>query len=339
MIDLPLIWYFVLCAAVIFYAILDGFDLGVGSLYLFFRKDQERRILLNSIGPVWDGNEVWLVVVLGALLAGFTPVYATLLTGFYTPTMILIFFLIFRAVAIEFRSKLPSPYWRSSWDCAFAFSSLAMAFVLGTGVGNLILGVPLTDDLVFVGSLSLFFRSDALLVGVCAVSLFTMHGSAYLCMKTEGTLQNKMRRFALAAVALFFVIYSLTTIDVLQKAPWMLAPFFRYPPLFILPVCALCAICFVPYCLYRRSFGYAFVYSSLSIALLLSLFGIGMFPYLLRSSRALEHSLTIYNAASSEKTLQILLTVACIGLPLMFVYVYWVYRIFRGKVRLDKQSY
>lgn len=339
MMDLPLIWYMVIGVSVMMYAVLDGFDLGVGAIYLLFRKDQERRILLNAIGPVWDGNEVWLVIVLGGLMAGFTPVYAALLSGFYTPTMLLIFFIIFRAVAIEFRSKKEERYWRQFWDGVFCFSSIAMAFLLGVGVGNILLGVPLSSDQSFVGSLALFFRLKALSIGVCAVALFTMHGTNYVCMKTRDEIRNRAKAIGFASVLLFFLVYLITTLDVIEEAPWMLEPFYRYPFLSIVPVGAFCSICLIPYCLHKNCFGYAFIFSSLSILFLLSLFGIGTFPYLLRSSQNLEHSLTIYNTASSEKTLMILITIAVIGVPLVIAYGYCVYRIFRGKVALDKQSY
>lgn len=337
--DFATIWYIVLCASVIMYAILDGFDLGVGALHLFFRKDKERRILLNAIGPVWDGNEVWLVIVLGALLAGFTPVYAVLLTGFYTPTMMLIFVIIFRAVAIEFRSKKKEALWRSFWDGVFSFSSIFLAFFLGVGVGNLILGVPLTEEGVFVGSLELFFRPLAVLVGICALCLFTMHGSVYLLMKTEGDLQEKVERFANRSILLFIFVYLITTYIVLEDAPWMLRPFFQNRWLMGLPLLTLMMIALVPYLIKKKHFGYAFITSCMAIASLLALFGIGTYPYLLRCSENPLDGLTIENAASTEATLKILCTIALIGIPLVLAYGYWVYRIFKGKVQLNKQSY
>ena len=337
--SLAFLWYLVVFVAMVMYAILDGFDLGVGAIYLFLKSDHDRRIALNAIGPVWDGNEVWLVIVLGAVFAGFTPLYATFLSGFYTPTMMLICCMIFRAVAIEFRSKRPAASWRSFWDWIFCFASIFMGFLFGCALGNLILGLPLDKNFQFQGDVALFFRPFAALVGLCAIALFAMHGAIYLDMKTEGVLQKKVQYIARQAIAIFVVLYLITSILTFNQAPYMVAPFFTMPAISVFPVLALGAIANIPYQMKKKRGGWAFLASCIAVALLLALFGLGTYPYLIRSTVALENSLTIENSASSEKTLSILLTITAIGIPLVFAYGYWVYQVFRGKVRLTKQSY
>ncbi|MBM3792181.1 MAG: cytochrome d ubiquinol oxidase subunit II, partial [Acidobacteria bacterium] len=191
--DLNTIWFLLIGILFIGYAILDGFDLGVGALHLLTRSDHERRVLLNSIGPVWDGNEVWLVTGGGALFAAFPQAYATVFSGFYTALMLLLLMLIFRAVAIEFRSKQPMTWWRSLWDTSFGISSIVSSLLLGTALGNIARGVPLGGDYEFMGSFGGLLNPYALLVGVTTLALFMMHGAIYLVLKTDGDVQVKVR--------------------------------------------------------------------------------------------------------------------------------------------------
>ena len=172
-------WFTIFVLLLVGYTILDGFDLGVGMLHLYAKKDEERRLLLNSIGPVWDGNEVWLVTAGGALFAGFPPIYATMLSAFYLPVMALLGGLIFRAAAIEFRSKRPMPLWRWSWDLLFFLASLLISLSLGLILGNLIRGLPLDEQGEFIGHASELFHPYAMGVGIFTVSLFMMHGSFF----------------------------------------------------------------------------------------------------------------------------------------------------------------
>lgn len=336
--DLPFIWYLVMGFAILAYTLLDGFDLGVGALHLFARTDEERRIFLNSIGPVWDGNEVWIVIVMGGLFAGFPNAYATVFSGFYTLLMFLIAGLIFRATAIEFRSKQPSPLWRHFWDAVFSFSSILVAFVLGILLGNMIEGVPLDASQDFTGTFSQFFRPYSIIVGITSIALFAMHGTIYLAMKTEGSAHQTVRRWINKAILSFLFWYIVTSIATLIYMPHMLDRFLAQPYLSIFPLFALLAIISIPYQVRKGNDGWAFVFSCVSISFLLLLFSLGTFPIIVRSTIP-AHSVTIYNAASSPKTLRILLTVVALGLPLVFAYGIWVYRIFRGKVRLEKSSY
>ncbi len=338
--DLETIWYLIIAVALLMYVILDGFDLGVGAFHLLARTDEQRRMMLNSIGPVWDGNEVWIVIVVGGLFAGFPAVYATVFSGFYTVMMLLLLGLIFRAVAIEFRSKQESKAWRSLWDCVFSFSSILVGFLFGLLLGNLIEGIPLDASQNFVGTFTDFFRPYSMLVGLTAVSLFAMHGTIYLAMKTEGEAHEIIRKWILPAISVFIFFYLVTTVATLNTKPDMIAFLKRDPLLGLFPVFAFIAIFNVPYQVKKGRDGWAFVSSCISIAFLISLYALGTFPVIVTSTIDPErNNLTIYNTASTHNTLINLLIIVAIGLPLVFAYGYWAYRTFRGKVRLDKHSY
>lgn len=335
-----ILWYGVIGISVLFYTVLDGFDLGVGMLHLFGRNDLERRTFLNAIGPVWDGNEVWIVIVMGALFAGFPNAYATVFSGFYSLLMFLIAGLIFRAVAIEFRSKRESFAWRQLWDTVFFFSSFVVAFVLGMILGNTVEGIPLDDQQNYVGTFADFFRPYSLIMGMAAVSLFSMHGAIYLTMKTEGEAHETVRRWINPAIIFFFFWYGVVTIATLLYMPHMTHRLQQYPALLIFPFISFLSILNVPRLVKKGKDGWAFIFSAASIGFLLILFGLGTYPVLVYSTiKPATHSLTIFNACSSPKTLWILLTVVAIGVPLVLAYGFWVYRIFRGKVKIDKMSY
>ncbi len=337
---LETLWYGVIGLAILFYIVLDGFDLGVGALHLFARNDLQRRIFLNAIGPVWDGNEVWIIIVMGGLFAGFPGAYATVFSGFYTLLMFLIATLIFRAVAIEFRSKRESSLWRSFWDVVFSLSSTLMAFIVGLIGGNLIEGVALNAEQDFVGVFSDFFRPYSVLVGLTAVSLFSMHGAIYLSMKTEGQAHETVRRWINPAIVVFLFFYFCTTVATLLYMPHMSERFKEIPLLFFIPLLAFFAIINIPYQVKKGNDGWAFICSCLSLALLLVLYGIGTFPRIVLSTIDPDvNSLTVYNTASSQKTLRNLMTVVLIGVPLILAYGFWIYRVFRGKVKLASTSY
>ena len=337
---LAFIWYLVIVLAMICYAMLDGFDLGVGLLHLFARDDKERRIFLNSIGPVWDGNEVWLVIVVGALFAGFPDVFATIFSSFYIPTMILLMGLIYRAVSIEFRSKHPSKRWRNNWDLIFAAGSFVIAFGVGVLLGNLIDGIPLDADHNFLGSFWTFVKPFDLLVGTMTVALFAMHGAIYLVMKTEGELHDKVRSWVPRCIAFFLMLYIAVTAITLFQKPYMIDNMHAHPLLFLIPLGTLSSILLVPYLMSKKRDGWAFLASCLSIAFLIILVAVGTFPCLVRSSIDTEtNSLSISNSAASPLTLKILLIIVGIGIPLVLAYGFYVYRVFRGKVKLDSTSY
>lgn len=340
MIDLQILWYLVLGVASVMYCILDGFDLGVGALHLFARTDEQRRIFLNAIGPVWDGNEVWIVIMMGGLFAGFPNAYATIFSGFYTLFMFLIAALIFRAVAIEFRSKRESKAWRSFWDVMFSFASIIVGFVIGLLLGNMIEGIPLNANQDYVGNFKDFFKPYSVLVGITSIALFAMHGTIYLTMKTEGHAHEVVKKWINWAILSFIFWYLVTSVATIVYMPHMTAHMIDMPYTIIFPVLAFLAIFNIPRLINKGKDGWAFIFSSLSIILLLILFALGTFPTIVRSTiDPLNNSLTIYNSSSSEKTLTILMIVVAIGVPLVLAYGVFVYRVFRGKVKLDHSSY
>ncbi|HEY9746450.1 MAG TPA: cytochrome d ubiquinol oxidase subunit II [Oculatellaceae cyanobacterium] len=337
--DLNVIWYALVGLLLTGYAVLDGFDLGVGALHLLVKKDEERRIFLNAIGPVWDGNEVWLVTGGGALFAAFPEVYASAFSGFYIPFMLLLVMLIFRAVAIEFRSKEPWPWWRQMWDVSFAISSIASSLLLGVALGNVALGVPLGADHEFRGDFLSLLNPYALLVGLTTLAMFMMHASIYLVMKTEGELHDRIRDWIKNTIAFFVICYVTTTMATLLYVPRMTEHVREQPMFFVLALLNMLAIANIPREYYHGRDGRAFICSCLNVILLMALFGLGVFPFLLPSSINPEYGLHIYNAASSQKTLQIMLTIAALAVPLVIAYTVSVYWIFRGKVKLNSKSY
>ena len=337
--DLNTIWFMLVGVLLTGYAILDGFDLGVGALHLFTKQDVERRLFINAIGPVWDGNEVWLVTGGGALFAAFPEVYATAFSGFYMALILLLFAFIFRAVAIEFRSKQPMRWWRQMWDVSFSASSIVAGLLTGVALGNIALGIPLAGNHEFAGSFFGLLNPYALLVGITTVALFMMHGAIYLVLKTEGELHNKLRCWVNKAIIFFVICYAATTAATLLYVPHMLETIKQAPWLFVLPLLNALAIANIPREIFHGRDMRAFLSSCASIVALLTLFGIGMYPDLIFSSPNPANSLTIYNAASSTKTLEIMLIIAAMGMPLVLAYSASIYWIFRGKVKLDSSSY
>ena len=337
--DLNIIWFILVGVLLTGYAILDGFDLGVGALHLLTKSDSDRRILINSIGPVWDGNEVWLVTAGGALFAAFPDVYATVFSGFYTAFILLLFVLIFRAVAIEFRSKHQSKRWRSAWDISFGISSIVIALLMGVALGNIITGIPVSTNKEFAGNFLSLISPYTVLVGITSVSLFMMHGAIYLVMKTEGELQQKVRTWVNNTIIFFVICFVTTTMATLIYYPNMVAHFKDYPVFFIVAIINMLAIANIPREIQHGKEFKAFLSSSASIALLMLLFAIGIFPNLVLSNPNPENSLNIYNAASSARTLTIMLIMAIIGIPFVLAYTVIIHKIFKGKVKLDETSY
>lgn len=336
---LEFLWYLVFLVVMTGYSVLDGFDLGVGALHLLGRDDYHRRIFLNAIGPVWDGNEVWLVILGGGLFAGFPFAYATLMSGFYIPVMALLFFLIFRAVAIEFRSKVGSPVWRQAWDVAFSVSSIGIALGLGLFLGNLATGIPLDATHEYRAGFWHLINVYTVIMAVTVLALFMMHGAIYLVMKTEGKIHDQMRTWIRPTMAFFIIMYAIANSATLIYVPHLIVRFQEHPWLFLLPVATMLAIANIPRAIHHGKDGQAFISSCASIALMIVLYAVGSFPYLVRASNDPSLSLTIANSYASAKTLQILLIIVLIGVPVALAYIISIYYIFRGKVRLDSSSY
>jgi cytochrome d ubiquinol oxidase subunit II len=338
-IDYPTLWFLIVGALFSGYAILDGFDLGAGAWHLFFKDDRSRRIALNAVGPVWDGNEVWLVIGGGALFAGFPEAYATLFSAMYVPFILFLGFLIFRAVSIEFRGKENMKWWRNTWDVCYSVSSAMLALLLGVVLGNVLIGITMNEEFVFTGQWLEFLNPYALAVGLTSLALFMVHGAIYLTMKTEGILFEKVVRLLRRAIIFFVLTFLLVTVISIFYFPHLTDRFISNPILFVVPALAFLSIANVPRLASKGKYLWSFIFSALSISFLLILVAIELYPTIIIDRGDMQHSLTVYNAASSEKALGIMLTIAAIGFPLVVSYTIFVYRTFWGKVKLDEMSY
>jgi cytochrome bd ubiquinol oxidase subunit II len=337
--DYPTLWFLVVGALFSGYAILDGFDLGAGAWHLFLKDEESRRIALNAVGPVWDGNEVWLVIGGGALFAGFPVLYASMFSAMYIPFMLFLFVLILRAVSIEFRSKEKMYWWRQGWDIVYSASSTLMALLLGVVVGNILQGVELGPNYEFQGHWLEFLNPYALMVGITTVALFMMHGALYLAMKTEGKLFAKVNELLKKSIIFFVVSYGLVTLYTLIYIPHLTDDLHENAALFIVPTLAFLSIANIPRLVTKAKYVQAFLFSSLSMSFLLILVAVELYPVLVRSTVDPLYSITVYNAASSQKSLGIMLLMTAIGAPLVIAYTVFVYKTFWGKVKMDETSY
>ncbi len=332
--DLQLIWFVLLMVLMAGYAILDGFDLGVGIIHPILRSERERNVAIKAIGPLWDGNEVWLVTFGGALFAAFPEAYATALSGMYLPVYLLLFCLILRAVSVDFRNKIESKKWKFVWDVGFNVSSLVATLVFGIAVGNLIIGLPMDQRGVYTGSLAQLFGPYSIATGAFAVATFAMHGVIFLFLKSTGTVQEKLKSWLWHFWGFFLTLYILVTVFTLiehqhvveriRQAPWAI-------PIVVINV--LC-VANIPRAIFAGHYGQAFASSCLNIACLVALFAVSTFPNLV-SSTGEGTALTIYNAASSQGTLQIMFIIACIGVPFILGYTAIIYWTFRHPIELE----
>lgn len=338
-IDYPTMWFLVVGALFSGYAILDGFDLGAGAWHLFFKDDKHRRIALNAVGPVWDGNEVWLVIGGGALFAGFPEAYATLFSAMYIPFILFLGFLIFRAVSIEFRGKEPMKWWRNLWDVCYSVSSAMLALLLGVVLGNILIGMTMDENYVFTGHWLEFLNPYSLAVGLTSLTLLMVHGAIYLTMKTEGKLFVQVSRLLRRSILFFVAMFIIVSIISIVSFPHLTDKFLSNPILFAVPLLAFLSIANVPRLASKEKYLQSFIFSSLSISFLLILVAIELYPMIILDSSKAANNLTIYNAASSDKALGIMLTITAIGFPLVIAYTVFVYRTFWGKVKLDEMSY
>ncbi len=338
-IDLNALWFILVGVLFAGYAILDGFDLGTGIVHLFVKKDIDRRIMLNAVGPVWDGNEVWLITGGGALFAAFPYVYATVFSGFYLAFMLLLLALILRAVSIEFRSKQPMGWWRSMWDILFTCGSFLSALLIGVAMGNVVQGIPLDADGNFTGSFLSLLNPYSVLLGVTTVALFAMHGTIYLVMKTEGEVQLLMRRILRPAMVIFILLLLCHAVATLLYIDHVRVALEQRPWIFAILVVAIACVVAIPPLIKRHCEGWAFIGSCLLMGCLMAMFGASMFPNLLYSMPDPQHSLTIYNGASTRYSLEIMTLIAIVGVPLVLAYSAAIYWIFRGKVKINESSY
>ena len=323
---LQVVWFCLVAVLFLGYFVLEGFDFGVGMLLpVLARDEKERRVMINTIGPVWDGNEVWVLVAGGAMFAAFPEWYATLFSGFYLPLLLILVGLIVRAVAFEYRSKRDDPLWRRRWDWCIIAGSVLPALLWGVAFGNIVRGVPLDADHNYTGTLLTLLNPFALLAGLVTVGLFVTHGAVFIALKTLGDIRGRARSLA-GRVGL------VTLVLLAGLAAWHNLAFANTA--LVWAPTAVAAIGLVAGLLANRAGreGWAFVGSALAIAGLVVTLFLGLFPDVMPASNDPAHSLTVVNASSTPTTLTIMTWAAAIATPIVLAYQGWTYWIFRKRI-------
>jgi len=372
---LRVIWWLLLGVLLIGFAVMDGFDLGTGILLPFIaRTDSERRIVINTVGPVWEGNQVWLILGAGAIFAAWPAVYATAFSGFYLAMFVVLCSLILRPVGFKFRSKMPGPRWHQTWDWLLFLGGFVPALIFGVAVGNALRGVPFRFDetlrLTYEGGLIGLLNPYALLCGLVSVTMLVMHGGAWLAVKAEEPVAGRARRTAFLASFLLILLFALAglwtassmgyriTGAFLHDGPsnplgktaeaaagaW-LANYSAFPLTMLAPLLAvLGALLAAAFTRGGRRDGLAWIATAVSVAGVVATAGVSMFPFILPSSLDPRSSLTVWDASSSQTTLGVMLIAAVIFVPLIIAYTSFVYRVLRGRVtagqiEADHESY
>jgi cytochrome d ubiquinol oxidase subunit II len=360
---LKVIWWLLLGILLMGFAIMDGFDLGAGMLLPFIgRSDTERRVVINTIGPVWEGNQVWLILGGGAIFAAWPALYAASFSGFYLAMMLVLAALILRPVGFKFRSKMPGARWRANWDWALFVGGLVPSLVFGVAMGNLLEGVPFGFDselrATYAFGLFDLLNPFALLCGLVSVAMLLAHGAVYLAVKTEGIVAQRARTISRFAALAWILLFSaagiwlweghfgfaitagalpggqsdpLAKAAIAQSGAWF-ANYARWPATLLVPAMGLLAPLGVAAMAGGRQRLTVFVLSSLGIAGVIGTMGVSLFPFLLPSSSHPQSSLTVWDASSSYRTLWIMLIAVIIFLPIILAYTAWVYRVMRGPV-------
>ena len=363
---LRLIWWALMGVLLIGYAVTDGFDLGIGTLLPFVsRTDIERRTVINTIGPIWEGNQVWLILGGGAIFAAWPQLYAVSFSGFYLAMFAILFAFILRPVAFKFRSKREDPAWRSRWDAVLFMAGLLPSIIFGVAVGNVLQGVPfhIGEDMqifyegTFLGLLNPF----GLLCGLVSLAMLVMHGASWLQLKTSGIVAERARRFGIVAAILTVVLYAVAGVvlahlvngyvitsnlptdgvsnpllkTVSTQADAWFANYAAHPLLWAVPAVGLAGPLLAALCLAGRRPLAALLTGGLGIAGIIGSVGASMFPFILPSSSMPAASLTVWDSSSSHLTLFIMLISAAIFMPIILTYTSWVFTVLRGKVDAD----
>jgi cytochrome d ubiquinol oxidase subunit II len=364
---LKLIWWLFVCVLIVGFALLDGFDLGVGTLLPFLaRTDEQRRVLLNAIGPTWEGNQVWFITAGGAMFAAWPFVYATAFSGFYWAMLLVLFALFFRPVGFEYRSKVADPRWRNAWDWGLFVGGAVPALVFGVAFGNLLQGVPFELDgfmrSTYTGSFWGLLNPFGLLAGVVSLSMLVMHGALYLQLRTEGELNARAAKAARWFGALFMAAFALAgvwqavgiegfrivampdpggvvsplskTVEVVEGA-WM-QNYTARPWTMSAPIAAFAGGLLALLLSAAKRPGLAFVCSGTAVAGVIMTAALAMFPFIMPSSTRPNVSLTAYDAVSSHLTLNLMFIAVVVFLPIVLLYTSWVYSVLRGKLSEDK---
>ncbi len=363
---LKLIWWLFVGVLLVGFAVTDGFDLGVGALLPFLGKtDEERRVIINSIGATWDGNQVWFITAGGAVFAAWPVVYATAFSGFYIALMLTLFALFFCPVGFDYRSKVPDARWRAAWDWGLFAGGFVPALIFGVAFGNLLQGVPFSFDsdmrVTYSGSFWQLLNPFGLLAGVVSLTMLLTHGAVYLQIRTEGEIARRARMTTKIAGLVFILSFIFAGVWVvnwldgyhivsmlpanapstpLEKAvekaagAWM-SNYHNYPLLWIAPALGIAgAVLAIVESSAKKPIA-AFVASSLMLAGVIFTAGIAMFPFIMPSSSDPRSSLTVWDAVSSHKTLQIMFWVVLVFLPIVLAYTSWVYTVLRGKITVE----
>ncbi len=360
---LRLLWWAILGILLIGFVILDGFDLGMAIFLPFLgRSDEERRILINTVGPIWEGNQVWLILGAGASFAAWPYVYAVSFSGFYLAMFIALFGLILRPVGFKFRSKMPSPSWRNFWDAMIFLGGFVPSLIFGVAFGNLFLGVPFYFDetlrVYYTGSFFGLLTLFPLICGFLSIAMMLLQASTYGALKTRMVLQNRFRTSGQWVVLSLIILFSGAGLYLYQEIPgYVLSePWLREAPsnplykhvismekgwflnykkfswTLLLPMGTYLFLFFTFLLLRLKKYAFAFLTSSLAIFGILATAGVSLFPFLLVSSTHPSHSLTVWDASSSKTTLFIMLLATALFLPLIIAYTAWVYRVLKGPV-------
>lgn len=335
--ELQITWFVLWGVLWAVYFMLDGFVLGTGFMSGFLAKtDTERRVLINTVGPVWDGNEVWLVTAGGVTFAAFPTTYALMFSNLYTALLLLLFALIVRGVAFEFRGKMDSLVWKAGWDKAITISSFLPALLFGVAFGNIFKGIPMRNDFAAVnfaydGSLLTLLNPYGLLTGVLFVMLFAVHGSLYAAIKTTGDLAKRAEHMA-NRLWLPLLIVAVTFLGYTYPATKLYDNYLKAPVLLVIPVIAVLSLLLIKVFTVKAQLHRAFIFSCLTITFVCFTGIAGLFPNLIPSSLDPASNLTIYNSSSSPYTLKLMAIVAFIFVPIVIAYKIWVYRIFRARV-------
>lgn len=367
---LRVIWWLLLGILLVGWAVMDGFDLGVGTLLPFVAKtDEERRLVINTVGPVWEGNQVWLVLGGGAIFAAWPPLYAVSFSGFYLAIFAMLFGLILRPVGFKYRSKMPSQRWRNNWDWVLFVGGLLPALISSVAVGNVLLGVPYHFDdsmrIFYTGSFFGLLMPFALLAGLLSVSMLVAHGAAMLVLKTDGPVAERAARFGSIAAIIAFVLFAvggawvafglpgyqitsqvvtdgatnplLKTAELGAAGGWM-RNYSAMPATILAPLLGLAGLLASAVLLRARRGGLAFIASGAAIAGIILTVGFAIFPFLLPSSSQPTSSLTVWDASSSHLTLWIMLLATAVFLPIILAYTTWVYRVLKGKTTTEEMG-
>lgn len=329
------LWFLLIAVLWIGFYFLEGFDFGVGMLLPFLgKKDEERRAIINTIGPVWDGNEVWLLTAGGATFAAFPQWYATMFSGFYLALFLLLLGLIMRGVSFEYRSKVADPKWRNTFDWMIAIGSFLPSLLLGTAFANILRGVPINEKMMYTGNLFTLLNPYGLLGGLTTTAVFLLHGANFLALKLDGELRERARNLAKTLWYVAAVLYLILTVWTYILGFWARG---KVNP-GIIPIAAVVLLLVALHFINQKREGWAFVMVALSIVLTQATFFLAMYPNVMISSTNPAYNLTIYNASSSQYTLTVMSIVALIFVPIVLVYQGWTYWAFRKRISTEKKS-